>query len=132
MVDQTHNKERFSYKIGYSKKIPSGATDIQLVRMPWNAIVAKPGYLTYLAVSNPVGTAGKLDIWDQDLSSTTPPTAGSAGASLYPLEIEASGASGVAFKTKVYTDLPMIPIIGGLTAQSSLPGVTVMWEVTYI
>ncbi len=124
----------FSYTRGYSVRIASGATSTQLVRMPWQTPVQKPGVLRKIMISNPVGTAGRLDIWDQDLSNTTPPTAGSAGAALLPLEFSASGASGAGSATKVYTadQLPEIPFIGGLACQSSLPGVTAMLEVEYI
>ena len=134
MVGNIETRRPFENTVGYSKFIPSGATDIQLVRMPWQTPVQKPGYLTLVAITNPVGTAGALKIWDQDLSSTTPPTAGSAGASLFPLEFGASAASGSASKTTVYTadQLAKIPIVGGLTAQSTQPGVTVMFNVTYI
>ena len=74
------------------------------------------------------------DIWDQDLSNTTPPTAGSAGAALFPLEIAAAGSSGAGSKTTLFglDDLPQIPFIGGLACQSTLPGVSVDFEIEYI
>jgi hypothetical protein len=124
----------FNFKQGYSVKIASGAVSTQLVRMPWQTPVQKPGVLRKIMIHNPVGTAGRLDIWDQDLSNTTPPTAGSAGASLFPLEFGASGASGVANKTTSYTaeQIPEVPFIGGVASQSTLPGVTINVEVEYI
>lgn len=127
-------RKPFAYTLGYSIRIPSGATNQQLVRMPWQTPVQKPGYLREIMVTNPVGIGGTLSIWDQDLSNTTPPTAGSAGAAVITLEITAAAASGVSSTTKVYgiDSLPDIPFIGGLACQSSLPGVTTMFDVEYI
>jgi hypothetical protein len=131
---QIFTRKPFSYTLGYSVRIPSGATSQQLVRMPWQTPVQKPGYVRKVAVTNPVGTAGVLNIWDQDLSNTTPPTAGSAGAAIYSLEIGASASSGVASKTTLYTvdNLADIPFIGGLATQSTLPGVIVDFDIEYI
>lgn len=127
-------RKPFGYTIGYSVRVPSGATSQQLVRMPWQTPVQKPGYLRKVYVTNPVGLAGRIDIWDQDLSNTTPPTAGSAGAALFVLGFAASGLSGAGSNTTMFglDDLPNIPIIGGLAAQSTLPGVTVDFDVEYI
>ena len=127
-------RKPFGYTIGYSVKVPSGATSQQLVRMPWQTPVQKPGYLRKLYVTNPVNTVGRIDIWDQDLTNTTPPTAGSAGAALFSLEMGASGLSGAGSETTLYglDNLPNIPIIGGLACQSTLPGVTVAFDVEYI
>lgn len=133
-MTQFNTRKSFGYTIGYSVRIPSGAVNQQLVRMPWQTPVQKPGYLRKVMITNPVGTAGILNIWDQDLSNTTPPTAGSAGGAIYALEFELSGASGAASKTTTYTQdvLAEIPIIGGLATQGSLPGVTVNFDVEYI
>jgi len=129
-----NTRKRFSFKRGYSKKLPSGAVDTQLIRMPWAPPVQRYGIFTKIMITNPVGVAGRLDIWDQDLTNTSPPTAGSAGASLLPLEFGASAASGAASKTTVYTQdqIPDIPFYAGANSQSTLPGVTVMFEVMYI
>lgn len=124
----------FSYKQGYSKKVSSGSTDTQLVRMPWASPVQKPGILTKIVLSTKWGTAGAIDIWDADLSNTTPPTAGSAGDALISLEIEASSASGVAAGTTVYTadQLPHRYFVGGLACQTTIPAVSTHFEVEYI
>lgn len=127
-------RKPFGYKQGYSVKIASGAVDTQLVRMPWAPPVQRPGYFRKIMVTSPLSNAGRLDIWDQDLSNTTPPTAGSAGAAIYSLEIAASALSGVASKTTIYIQdqLPQVPFVGGAVAQSTLPGVTVDFEIEYI
>lgn len=134
MTGNILTRNPFSNKEAYSVRIASGAVDTQLVRMPWASPVQKPGILRKVMVTNPVGIAGLLAIWDQDLSNTTIPTAGSAGAALFPLEIGASAASGVASKTTIYTaeQLPEIKFNAGMVTQSSLPGVTVAFEVEYI
>ena len=124
----------FGYTQKYSVRVPSGATNQQLVRMPWQTPVQKPGYLIKVGITNPVGTAGRVDIWDQDLSNTTPPTAGSAGAALFVLGVNASALSGAGSLTTLYglDDLASPPIIGGLACQSTHPGVTINFEVEYI
>ena len=127
--------EPFSYREGARATIASGAVSTQVARMPWQSPVNKPGIIKKLAVTNRIfGQAGTLSIWDQDLSNTTPPTAGSAGDAIYSLEIAAVAASGVGAKTTFYSenDLPEIQFIGGIAAQSSLPGVTVLAEIEYI
>lgn len=134
MTSSVFSRYPFSFKQGYSVRIASGSTSTQLVRMPWQTPVQKPGVITKIVINNPVGTAGVLNIWDQDLSNTTPPTAGSAGAALLPLEFGASAASGTATKTTVYTvdQLPNIQFIGGIVCQSTHPGVTAALEVEFI
>jgi hypothetical protein len=131
---QDYPRKPFAYTLGYSKFIPSGAVSTQLVRMPWQTPVQKPGYVRKVSVTSAWGTAGVLNIWDQDLSNTTPPTAGSAGAAIYSLEIAQSAASGVASKTTLFTtdQLADIPFIGGLACQSSVPGATVDFDIEYI
>ena len=131
---QDYPRKPFSYTLGYTKLITSGAVSTQLVRMPWQTPVQKPGYVRKVSVTNPVGIAGTLSIWDQDLSNTTPPTAGSAGAAIYTLEAGASASSGVASKTTLYTadHLADIPFVGGLACQSTLPGVVVNFDIEYI
>jgi hypothetical protein len=127
--------EPFSYREGHSAIIASGAVSTQVARMPWQSPVNKPGIIKKLAVTNRVfGQAGTVSIWDQDLSNTTPPTAGSAGGAIYSLEVGALAASGVGSKTTFYSenDLPEIQFIAGVAAQSSLPGVTVLAEIEYI
>jgi len=133
-MTNTYIRKPFAYTLGYSKFIPSGAVATQLVRMPWQTPVQKPGYVRKVMVTSSWGTGGTLNIWDQDLSNTTPPTAGSAGAAIYSLEITTSALSGVASKTTLYgTDqLVDVPFIGGLACQSSLPGVTVDFDIEYI
>src|SRR5215211_516534 len=134
MTGTIQNRKPFGWKKGYSKFIPSGAVTTQLVRMPWAPPVQQPGVLRKVLISNPVGLAGSLAIWDQDQTNTTPPTAGSAGASLIPLEFGLSGLSGSAVKTTTYTAdmLPEIKFVAGMSAQSTQPGVTVAFEVEYI
>lgn len=129
-----NERKPFGYTQGYSVRIASGAVNQQLVRMPWQTPVQKPGYLREVMVTSSWGTGGTLSIWDQDLSNTTPPTAGSAGAALITLEIGLSAASGVSSATKLYgiDNLPDIPFIGGLACQSSVPGTTVSFDVEYI
>ncbi len=131
---QDYPRKPFAYTLGYSKFIPSGAVSTQLVRMPWQTPVQKPGYVRKVSVTSAWGTGGTLAIWDQDLSNTTPPTAGSAGAAIYTLEITTSALSGVSSKTTLYTtdQLADIPFIGGLACQSSVPGATVDFEIEYI
>lgn len=134
MSANIQTRKPFSYKESYSVKIPSGAVDTQLVRMPWATPAQRLGIPRKILVTNPVGIAGRLDIWDSDLSNVTIPTAGSAGAALLPLEIGASAASGVASKTTIYTteQIPEIKFNAGMTCQSTLPGVSVVFEVEYI
>ena len=133
-MTETYVRKPFGYTLGYSVRIASGAVSQQLVRMPWQTPVQKPGYVRKVIVTNPVGIAGTISIWDQDLSNTTPPTAGSAGAAIYTLEAAQSAASGVASKTTLYgTDqLCDIPFIGGLACQSTLPGVVVDFDIEYL
>lgn len=124
----------FSYRQAHVKIIASGDTDYQIARMPWQTPVQKPGVIRKLAVTNNAsGVTGNLIIWDQDISNTTPPTAGSAGAALISLALPAAGASG-AGGTTVYTSdqLPELYFIGGIAAQASTDSVTVMAEVEYI
>jgi hypothetical protein len=134
MTGTIQNRKNFSWKKGYSVRIASGAVTTQLVRMPWAPPVQQPGVLRKVLISNPVGLAGTLAIWDQDQSNTTPPTAGSAGAALIPLEFGASALSGSASKTTVYTadQLPEIKFVAGMSAQSTQPGVGLAFEVEYI
>lgn len=134
MTSTVQSRNPFSYNLGHPKFIPSGSVDIQIARMPWQTPVQKPGIITEVLITNPVGTAGRIALWDQDLSNTTPPTAGSPGAAIYTLEFGASAASGVASKTTAYSkeQLPEVPFIGGIAAQSTQPGVSVTVEVEYI
>lgn len=126
--------EPFTYRQRHQKTIASGSSTNQIARMPWQTPVQRVGKIKRLAVSNPVGTAGYLSIWDQDNSNTTPPTTGSAGDALLLLEIGASAASGVAVKTTVYAENDLMDrvFVAGINAQSTLPGVKVMAEVEYI
>ena len=127
--------EPFSYRLTHTASIASGSVSTQIARMPWQSPVNKPGRLKKLAVTNTIfGAAGTISIWDQDLSNTTPPTAGSAGGAILALEITAVAASGVGSKTVFYAenDLPEVEFIGGLAAQSTLPGVKVLAEIEYI
>lgn len=134
MPNTIFTRKAFSFKKGYSVRIASGAVSTQLVRMPWQVPVQKPGVLRKVLISNQFATAGTLAIWDQDLSNTTPPTAGSAGAALLPLGFGASTVSGSAFQTTVYTadQLPEIQFYAGMATQSTQPGITVAFEVEYI
>ena len=127
-------RKPFSYTLGYSVKVPSGSTSQQLVRMPWQTPVQKPGYVRKVAITSAWGAEGALNIWDQDLSNTTPPTAGSAGAAIYSLEIGKSALSGAASETTLYTadQLADIPFIGGLACQSTVPGAIVSFDIEYI
>lgn len=127
--------EPFSYRLGHKSSIASGSVSTQIARMPWQSPVNKKGIVKKIAVTNTIfGSAGILRIWDQDLSNTTPPTAGSAGDAIYTLEISPVAASGVGSKTVFYAenDLPEIDFIGGLACQSTLPGVSVLAEIEYI
>ena len=134
MTSQVQTRKAFSFKKGYSIPIPSGSSNVQLVRMPWQTPVQKPGIITKVLISNPVGTAGTLSLWDQDLSNTTPPTRGSAGQAVLSFGFSASGASGVAQATTSYTreQIPEIQFVGGIASQSTLPGGIVAIEVEYI
>jgi len=134
MVGQAFH-EPFSYRETDYAIIASGAVSTQVARMPWQSPVNKPGIIKKIAVTNRVfGQAGTLSVWDQDLTNTTPPTAGSAGAAIYSLEIGSVAASGVGSKTTFYSenDLPEVQFIAGVAVQSSLPGVTVIAEIEYI
>ena len=127
--------EPFSYRLTHKVSITSGSTSTQIARMPWQSPVNKPGRVKKLAATNTIfGQAGTIRIWDQDLSNVTPPTAGSAGDAIYTLEIPAVAASGVGSKTVFYAenDLPEAEFIGGLAAQSTLPGVSILAEIEYI
>ena len=127
--------EPFSYRETHPSSVASGSVSFQVARMPWQSPVNKPGFLKKIAVTNTVfGQAGTLSIWDQDLSNTTPPTAGSAGGAIISLEIPAVAASGVGSKTSFFAenDIADVQFIGGIAAQSTLPGVRVLAEVEYI
>ena len=46
-------RKPFGYTQGYFVRVASGAVNTQLVRMPWQTPVQKPGYLRKIAVTNP-------------------------------------------------------------------------------
>lgn len=125
--------EPFTYFESYSKKATSASSNFQLCRMPWPSPTSKPGRLVEVAITNTMGVAGILQIWDQDLSNTTPPTRGSAGDGIYTLEIAASAASGVAAKTTLYAidQLPDHEFVGGIAFQSNVIDATLTGKVGF-
>lgn len=130
-----HKSHPFAYSQEHGTKAASGNTSYQLARMPWQTPTQKLGRPRVITISNPVGTAGALHIWDQDLSNTTPPTTGSAGDGVLILEFGASGASGSAVKTTTYgpgyQPIPDAKFVAGIAFQVTQPGVKVFADVDY-
>lgn len=121
-------RKPFSWRKGYYSIVASGNVDTQLVRMPWASPANRRGLLRKVMITNRAGVGGILSIWDQDLSNSTPPTAGSAGGAIFPLAFGASGST----TTFTADQLAEIPFNAGVAFQGGSYGITVNGEVEYI
>lgn len=118
-------EELGSYVETYHVDFTSAALTFMIARAPWASPVNKKFQLVSLVATNSATGAenqGEVILWDQDLSNSTPPTAGSAGAALVRLGVNASAASGVGAVTNVLStnECPPREFIGAITGQSSL------------
>jgi hypothetical protein len=112
----------FSYRVVKTKKITSAGVDTLLTRAPWQAPINKYYRIIKVVITNYNGSAGTLSLWDQDLSSTTPATRGSAGAALVNLSCPGPAASGAGISNTVTFGSDALPnerFEAGITAQMS-------------
>lgn len=102
-----------------TRPIQTADFNVQFLVAPWPTDFGKKLRLKKLNVSNPDGAAGKVRIWDEDLSSTTPPAAGSASGALYELGVAASPASGLSAAMEFVdeTELPNLEFQAGIAVQ---------------
>lgn len=125
----TRESEPFCFPDEYNVRITSANSNFQVARAPWPDPVNKYFVLKTVHVTNLDGAATAVHLWDQDLSNTTPATAGSAGTALVVLEGAASAASGVAGATTRYENLPPRKFFAGIAAQASRINVHIAVEV---
>lgn len=117
-------EELGSYVETYHVDFTSAASDFMVARAPWASPVGKKFQLVSVVATNrnQNGLSSRVILWDQDLSNSTPPTAGSAGAALVELGVTAGGTSGGGGVTTSLSNDICEPqeFIGAITGQSSL------------
>lgn len=123
----------FGQRIPHTVRVTSANLDFQLMRASWAAPYQLRARIKKLVVSNRNGVAGAIFIWDDDLSSTTPPIRGSAAAPLITIGVAASPASGVSASNTVLDedDLPNEEFDSGIALQGTQINMAVMAEVEY-
>lgn len=107
--------------VAFTYHITSAATNTLIWRVPWGNPVNKVFEPTKIIFTNVTLSGGALTIWDQDLSSATPSSNGSAGAALItvPTGANVSGATNsITILDK--TQLPQITFLAGLTVNSPI------------
>ena len=112
--------------VAFSKRVTSAATNTLLWRVPWGNPVNKVFEPTKIMFQTATLSGGSLLIWDQDLSSATPASNGSAGGALLTVAAQpyvpatASGAS-VDVVTIISKDqMPQITFLAGLTCTGPI------------
>lgn len=117
-------EELGSYIETYHVDFVSAASNFMIARAPWASPVNKKFQLVSLAATTRAGSGlqSEIILWDQDLSNTTPPTAGSAGGALIRFGAAANAASGAGAVTTVLAHdvCPPREFIGAITGQSSI------------
>ena len=113
--------EPFTWEDTYNVRVTSANTTFQLARMPWADPVNKKGRLKKVAITNLDGAGVTVHMWDQDQSSSTPATRGSAGTALVVLGVTGAAASGLGGTTTVFgeKDLPAEEFLGGISLQAT-------------
>ena len=124
--------EPFGMPERYEVRITSANSNFQVARSPWPSPVKKYLIVKAVHISNFDGAAGSVHFWDQDLSNSTPPTAGSAGSALVVLGTSASAASGVACTTDKYENIPPKKFYAGIAAQATRINVHIAVEVDVV
>ena len=132
MVRLTRPIPPFAYRETYTLRVTSANSSFQLARAPWADPVNRYFELAKVYVSNLDGAACAVHMWDQDLSSTTPATTGSAGTALVVLEGGASAASGTAALTSKYEDPPAQKFFAGIAVQATRINVSLTVEVDVV
>lgn len=110
--------------------IDSSATNRQLVRGPWP--IGQKLALRKILVSHQSGVPCSVNIWDQDLSSssTTPPGRGSATSPLLIVGAGATNTSGSVVTTALSEiQLPVIDFEAGVAVSAvGFPGTIIVAE----
>ena len=111
--------------VAFTKKLESAAISTLIWRVPWGNPVNKvfePRKIIFACNSQ---SGGALTIWDQDLSSATPTSNGSAGHALitvapqpYGLAASSGGSTSVV-ATLDLNNCPHITFLAGLTGRST-------------
>lgn len=113
------DRSPFSYIVTKNKIITSAASDFMITRAPWPSPVNKLYRLRKAVVSTSGAVGGATVIlWDQDLSSATPATRGSAGAALVTIST-AANLSGTSSTTYDENSLPREFFQAGITARTT-------------
>lgn len=116
-------EELGSYVETYHVDFTSAASTFMVARAPWASPVGKKFQLVSIVATNrnQNGLGSEVTLWDQDLSNSTPPTAGSAGAALVRFGVAAGGTSGAGSTTATLsTDIcPPREFVGAITGQSA-------------
>ena len=107
----------FSYFETYELTVTSASSDRQLMRAPWP--IDMYAELIEVKISNSVGSAGQVVMWDQDLSNSTPTTRGSAGQALV---IVAAGAAAFSGQSAASNEDPGLAtrFYGGCALQATI------------
>lgn len=107
--------------------ITSG-TNFQIVRGAW--ATNQKIEITKLIVTNLSGLPGFVNIWDQDLSSTTAVGFGSSTGPLLTVPYGATSTSGIIPVQTILNEeqLPNIVFEAGIAIQSNGLGTQVVWE----
>jgi hypothetical protein len=126
--------EPFTWRDSYNVRVTSANATFQLARMPWADPINKYGRLKKVVLTNLDGAGATVHMWDQDQSSSTPATRGSAGTALVVLGVGAGAASGVGATTAVFgeKDLPAEPFQGGISLQATRINVHVSAEIEFV
>lgn len=126
--------EPFTWEDTASVRVTSANSTFQLARMPWADPVNKYGRLKKVTITNLDGAGATVHMWDQDQSSSTPTTRGSAGTALVVLGVGAAAASGLGATTAVFgeKDLPAEPFLGGISVQATRINVHISATIQYV
>ena len=112
--------------VAFTYHIVSAATNTLIWRVPWGNPVNKVFEPTKIIFTTNTLSGGALTMWDQDLSSATPTSNGSAGGALITVSAQpyvpatTSGASTNVLAILSKDQLPQITFLAGLTVNGPI------------
>lgn len=129
-MGKDYNRRPFGMPVVKHGQNFSGAAGTMITRAPWQAPVNKYYVIRKLMVSNASsatsgGGSVTLNIWDQDLSNTTPVARGSGTLPLITVPLVGNASGGALVNTMTVlsdTQLPFEYFQAGITVSTTLNG----------
>lgn len=112
--------------VAFTFHVTSAATNTLIWRVPWGNPVNKVFEPTKIIFTTASQSGGALTMWDQDLSSATPTSNGSAGGALLTVAAQpyglaaASGGSTNVLAILGKNELPQITFLAGITVNAPI------------